>query len=82
MVGSSEDLPTVIMVTLPDEDSTNSKALTKAYHSSYGFTIYCTPLSSNFVLLSTKFILLVVSGTLLIHTNIFMKIFKLLLFQS
>src|SRR5687767_5144508 len=58
--------------------SLSSIARTSEYHSSYGLIIHCTPLVSNFVLLSVKAIFAVVSGVLLIQTNIF--IFGLLFF--
>src|SRR4051794_34917682 len=55
--------------------SFSSIALTSEYHSSYGLMIHCTPDSSNLVLLSLKAIFEVVSGVLLIQTNIFMLLF-------
>ncbi|MNK99761.1 hypothetical protein D3C87_1201750 [compost metagenome] len=62
--------PTVITVTEPFPPSAKSMAFDKAI-SSYGFTIYCTPTLLKAVLSFVNVILEVVSGTLLIHTNIF-----------
>ena len=74
MVGSCEAGPTVTVVTVPPAASFNSSPRTSAYHSSYGFTMNCTPFVSKRVSPSVKAMRAVVSGTWLMRTRIFMRL--------
>jgi hypothetical protein len=62
--------PSVTGVIPFDAMSFNSRARVSD-SSSHGLITHCTPFTSSFLLFSTNFTLVVVSGTLLIHTKIF-----------
>ena len=68
--GSVSCVPTFTRVTFAPNCSLSIIALVRQ-NSSLGLIINCTPEGLNCLLSSVKFILEVVSGTLLIHTNIF-----------
>ena len=68
--GSVSAVPTLAIVTLPPNFSFSKIAFVRQ-NSSLGLMTNCTPDGSNLRKSLVKFILEVVSGTLLMHTNIF-----------